>query len=226
VPAAPGALYGSPNAHSVAFLPFPATPERRDTARSRKRAQPAATGATDPAGGTRIACNLIEIATVRRLPSRAYRIMKRPLRSYTMGTRCLKRLLARYTFPFKVICHPANPSPPSGNEAQRRKQDVDARSIVAPQIADNPELRDCSSGSGCGHCRGGRFQSPVGVHAFYSTEPGGLGIGLSTCRSIIEDHGGRLWTANDDHAPGATVRFALPAHRGSPEPGQPSQIRA
>ena len=50
--------------------------------------------------------------------------------------------------------------------------------------------------------------------AFYSTKPGGLGIGLSICRSIIEAHGGRLWAGlSDPH--GATFQFTLPADGAS-----------
>jgi PAS domain S-box-containing protein len=48
---------------------------------------------------------------------------------------------------------------------------------------------------------------------FFSTKPGGLGIGLSICRSIIEDHGGRLWTSDDRDGPGATFQFSLPTQR-------------
>jgi PAS domain S-box-containing protein len=44
---------------------------------------------------------------------------------------------------------------------------------------------------------------------FYTTKPGGLGIGLSICRSIIEAHGGRLWAAA--RAPrGTSFNFTLP----------------
>ena len=47
--------------------------------------------------------------------------------------------------------------------------------------------------------------------AFYTTKPGGLGLGLSICRSIIEAHNGRL-SASPNVPRGATFEFTVSAH--------------
>jgi C4-dicarboxylate-specific signal transduction histidine kinase len=45
--------------------------------------------------------------------------------------------------------------------------------------------------------------------AFYTTKSGGVGMGLSICRSIIDAHGGRLW-ADANEPRGAVFQFTLP----------------
>ncbi len=45
--------------------------------------------------------------------------------------------------------------------------------------------------------------------AFYTTKNGGMGIGLSVSRSIIENHQGRIWAKPND-GPGATFSFSIP----------------
>ncbi len=46
--------------------------------------------------------------------------------------------------------------------------------------------------------------------AFFTTKSGGMGIGLSVSRSIIERHHGRLWAEPND-GPGVTFSFSIPS---------------
>lgn len=71
--------------------------------------------------------------------------------------------------------------------------------MVAVTVADN--------GTGFSRPADERF-SP-----FSTTRETGLGLGLSISRTIIESHGGRIWT-EDREGGGAVVGFTLPASRG------------
>src|SRR6266481_2306940 len=48
--------------------------------------------------------------------------------------------------------------------------------------------------------------------ALYTTKPGGLGMGLSISRTIVENHGGRLSVVAQE-GPGASFEFTLPVYR-------------
>jgi signal transduction histidine kinase len=48
--------------------------------------------------------------------------------------------------------------------------------------------------------------------SFYTTKPGGMGMGLSISRSILQYHGGRLWAVAKDDA-GTMFHFTVPKYR-------------
>jgi signal transduction histidine kinase len=58
--------------------------------------------------------------------------------------------------------------------------------------------------------------------AFYTTKPGGMGMGLSICRSILRHHGGRLWATARD-GPGTVFHFTLPGYHAEQNPVPGSQ---
>ncbi len=68
------------------------------------------------------------------------------------------------------------------------------------------EVSVCDNGPGLSPEIGDRLFDP-----FITTKPGGLGMGLSISRSIIEAHGGHL-TALRNRDRGMTFRFTLPVH--------------
>jgi signal transduction histidine kinase len=74
---------------------------------------------------------------------------------------------------------------------------------TAPEATDRVHVAVRDSGVGI---------DPQAAHrlfdAFYTTKPNGLGMGLSISRSIVEQHGGRLWAERND-GPGTTFHFTV-----------------
>ncbi|WP_336489542.1 PAS domain S-box protein [Methylobacterium nigriterrae] len=88
---------------------------------------------------------------------------------------------------------------------ERRELTIDAR----PAGPETVEIAVSDTGPGISDEVADRLFQP-----FVTTKQGGMGVGLSICRTIVEAHGGRLWVERND-AGGATFRLTLPAaHNG------------
>ncbi len=87
----------------------------------------------------------------------------------------------------------------SGQTGRARELEISTRNID-PQLV-QVTVRD--SGTGLDQAITGRIFEP-----FYTTKSGGMGMGLSICRSIVQNHGGRLWATGHD-GPGTSFHFTL-----------------
>jgi signal transduction histidine kinase len=93
-------------------------------------------------------------------------------------------------------------------DAMRDVDDHPRRLVVRTERDEDNGVRLSVEDAGIGLDRQGIDRL---FEAFYTTKSGGMGIGLSISRSIIEGHQGRLWAEPND-GPGATFSFAIPEH--------------
>lgn len=103
------------------------------------------------------------------------------------------------------------------SEVDERPRELVIR--TAPDEGDHVRLTVRDAGVGFEHGVDKIFE------VFYSTKSGGMGIGLSVSRSIVERHHGRLWATPND-GPGATFAFSIPrSPGGDTEAGIPDAMR-
>jgi predicted ATPase/signal transduction histidine kinase len=90
-------------------------------------------------------------------------------------------------------------------EAMCAVEDRERDLLISTQRGQGDEVRIAVRDSGIGFdpLSAERIFDP-----FHTTKPGGLGMGLSISRSIVEAHGGRLWAVPND-GPGVTFQFTL-----------------
>ena len=94
------------------------------------------------------------------------------------------------------------------NNALEASTDVpsERKRITIRAFADSDGVELCVIDRGCGV---GRQQLDDIFEPYYTTKTHGLGIGLNICRSIVEDHGGKLWASQNADA-GLTFHILLP----------------
>lgn len=102
----------------------------------------------------------------------------------------------------------------NGLESMEDVPAADRRLVVELRSERAGWLRVSITDRGCGVIA---EQQPKLFHAFETTKPDGLGLGLSLCKTIIESHSGRLWYKAASPA-GSTFSFLLPSEERVFEP--------
>lgn len=94
----------------------------------------------------------------------------------------------------------------NGVEAMAQNERECRRLVIQVQTANDgfAEVRVADLGTGLDVDHADRV-----FDAFFSKKPGGIGMGLSICRSIVEAHGGRIW-ATDNERRGTIFCFTVP----------------
>jgi PAS domain S-box-containing protein len=94
----------------------------------------------------------------------------------------------------------------NASDAMKQVHDRSRQLLIQTQHDDEAHVRLTVQDSGIGI-------DPQAVNRlfdpFYTSKNDGMGIGLSVSRSIIENHGGRIWAKPND-GPGATFSFSIP----------------
>jgi PAS domain S-box-containing protein len=80
--------------------------------------------------------------------------------------------------------------------------------VAATRTGDTVEVAVSDSGGGIAAAVANKLFAP-----FVTTKARGLGLGLAISRTIVENHGGRLWATSMTNA-GATFHFSLPLAGG------------
>lgn len=93
----------------------------------------------------------------------------------------------------------------NATEALGNVLDRPRRIVIATRMGRDSEIEVSVSDSGPGlapECHARAFE------AFFTTKSRGMGLGLSICRSMLENMGGRIWVESTANA-GATFAFAI-----------------
>lgn len=94
----------------------------------------------------------------------------------------------------------------NGSDAMTDVDDRPRELLFRTEVEEGDRVRVSVQDSGIGFT--GQSLDQL-FQSFYTTKQDGMGIGLSVSRSIIENHGGRLWATPND-GPGVTFSFSVP----------------